>query len=217
MKANSLQYSIVVIGQDHNPTILNPDFLQIQNIVPKEWGWKISKQPITVPPFAIVQYDNGVSITVEQNKLQVSENKTNDPTTSKIAEVVRQYVKVLPYVHYTAVGINFHNIIDIQDPKYLKERFLKQGSWDSSSRPVDAVGLKLVYPLSGGRIVLSLDSGEADRKTEGGLEKSQVVLAKINFHRDCKKYPANEEIGSHLNNIASDWDQNQSILNDTLN
>jgi hypothetical protein len=37
MTQKLLQFSIVVLATDHNPTILNPGFLRLQKIVPEDW------------------------------------------------------------------------------------------------------------------------------------------------------------------------------------
>ena len=77
MTLRLIQFSGVVLGQFHNPTILNPNFLETEGIVPKSWDWKVSKN-ITTPPLAVVTYTNGVTITVEPNKLQVTDLKVAD-------------------------------------------------------------------------------------------------------------------------------------------
>jgi len=137
MKTHLILFSVVVAGEVHNPTILNPDFLAIREIVPREWGWEVAGPAITTPPFAIVRYTNGVSITVEHNKLQVADlSVDDDPTGSKATEVARRYVNTLPHVRYTAVGINFHSVAEVPDPATsLKTRFLKSGPWDNPSHP----------------------------------------------------------------------------------
>ena len=62
MTARLFQFSGVVVGQAHNPTILNPDFLAAEGIVPKSWNWSVS-ETITTPPLAMVRYANGATIT----------------------------------------------------------------------------------------------------------------------------------------------------------
>lgn len=218
MEIHLMQFSVVIAGEVHNPTILNPDFLTIRGIVSKEWGWEVASPAITTPPFAIVRYTNGTSITVESSKVQVSDLRVgNDPTDSKAAEIARRYVKTLPHVRYTATGINFQSMAETSEPEvYLKNRFLKQGPWDGPSHPLNAVGLRLVYPLSGGRLVLSLDAGEAERTDGGQQKKRPVIIANANFHRECKTYPADQEVETHLNQVGTDWLQYRSLLHDTL-
>ena len=62
MIARLFQFSGVVVGQAHNPTILNPDFLAAEGIVPKSWNWSVS-ETITTPPLAMVRYSNGRCLT----------------------------------------------------------------------------------------------------------------------------------------------------------
>lgn len=218
MKTHLILFSVVVVGGDHNPTILNPDFLAIREIVPKEWEWEVADPAITTPPFAIVRYTNGTSITVERNKLQVADSSVgNDPMDSKVPEIARRYVNTLPHVRYTAVGINFHSIVEVPDPEtFLKGRFLKLGPWDGPAHPLAAVGLRLVYPISGGRIVFSLDAGEAEHTDEDRREKRPVIIADANFHRECATYPADKEVAAHVTQAGADWALCRSLLHDAL-
>ena len=117
MTGKLFQFSGVVVGQAHNPTILNPDFLAAEGIVPKSWNWSVS-ETITTPPLSMVRYMNGVTITVEPNKLQVTDpNVENGPGDSKVTEIASEYVRVLPHVRYTASGNNFQSLIHRDSPE----------------------------------------------------------------------------------------------------
>src|SRR5919106_1183607 len=138
MEIRPLEFSIVIVASDCNPTILNPDFLARQGIVPDDWGWRVSRPAITTPPFAIVSYDSGVSVSVEPNKFQVVDRLTDStPYASRIPKVARRYIEVLPHVRYTAVGHNFKGFAEGTDDKaFLKQRFVKSGIWDSNEHPL---------------------------------------------------------------------------------
>jgi len=221
MRPQLIQFSTVVAGKAHNPTILNPDFLALRNIVPEEWGWEVA-ETITIPPLARVQYKNGVTITVEQSKLQVSDlGTTDDPTKTKAVEIATAYVNTLPHVRYTAAGINFHSFIKHDSPEsFLKDRFLKSGPWDTNAHPVNATGFRLIYPLEGGRISLSIDAGEAETVSDEGeqshRERVSAILVNANFQRDCEDYPANEQVTEHLKHMPTDWSAYQTMLKDVL-
>lgn len=218
MEARLLQFSVVVVGKLHNPTILNPDFLRIRNIVPEEWGWTLLEGNITTPALSIVRFAQGIVITVEHEKLQVVDVKCADPTQSKAAEIAARYVSILPHVRYSAVGINFQLAIPHDDPReYLRERFLKSGAWDSSeARPLDTLGLRFVYPAEGGRVVLSLDAGEADE--EGGSESQRipVIVVNANFHYDFSDYPCENEVIRILGQTEGNWQVFMSMLRDVV-
>lgn len=219
MSKKLLQFSIVVLATDHNPTILNPDFLRLQEIVPADWGWDLASPPITTPPFATVQYESGVSISVESNKLQVADNKVTEPTESKIVAMVKRYVEVVPHVRYTAVGINLRSAIELDDADaYLKAQFLKEGAWDSEDNPMKSVGLKFVYPIASGRLVLSIDSGIVETVVDEQVHQKPVIIANANFHRDLDttKLPTSEQVPNCLDEATSDWDRFSKLLSDML-
>jgi hypothetical protein len=217
MKTHLVQCSLVIAGEENNPSILNPDFLTIRKIVPRSWRDKV-EQAITVPPFSVVSYRNGVSIRVESKKIQITDH--NPPATGvskRISDIAKKYVTTLPHVRYTALGINFDSLTDVENPeKWLKDRFLKPGPWSMSDRSLDAVGLRLVYPIrNGGRLILSLDAGRA-RHQDLGEEERPVIIAKANFHRDCRRYPSENDIVTFLENLREDHACYQGFLDNLL-
>ena len=212
MKWRLVQFSVVVVGDAHNPTILNPDFLASRRIVPKSWGWEVA-ETITTPPLAMVRYENGVNVTVEQNKIQIADPNVEDgPERSKITEIAAAYVEILPHVRYTAVGNNFQGLIPQPNPgDYLKERFFKEGEWTKSPSDLDAVGLKLSYPLvPAGRLVLAIDAAEATLPNKDDHE--EVVVCNANFSRDCGDHPASDKAVEHLNLVMRDWNTYKQAL-----
>ncbi|MCH8880811.1 MAG: hypothetical protein IID34_13140 [Planctomycetes bacterium] len=216
MTPHLIQFSTVVAGNTHNPSILNPDFLVAQDIVPEGWGWKLAEN-FTTPPMAIVRYEQGVSITIEPNRLQVIDvGLDGDPTASKAADIASAYASALPHVHYTSVGINFQSILEASSPEeFLKARFVRKGAWDTSQRPLYAAGLRLVYQLPGGvRVTLSLDAGEAVKP--GETQKRPVVIARANFNRDCEGHPAHSQVEQHLSNVSADWATYQELVSATI-
>ena len=216
MDMSLVQVSTVVIGETHNPSILNPDFLATQGIVPKAWGWDLA-DTFTTPPLSLVRYKSGVTVTVEANKLQVVDPSVeDDPERTKAAILAAAYVAALPHVRYTAVGVNFQSIIEAESPEdLLKERFLKPGSCDTSERPLQTAGYRLVYALpDDARVTLSIDAGQAMKADEG--EPRSVILTRANFHRGCTEHPASTEVAKHLDALADDWATYQELLGQTL-
>lgn len=213
MDIKLVQFSLVVVANDHNPTLLNPDFLDRQGIVMSEWGWSIAGDSITTPPFARVSYNSGVAITVETNKFQVADQVSTTPSDSKIEEIAKNYVKVLPHIPYSSVGVNFQVAAKFQSPeKYVKDHFLKDGNWDTAEHPIQTVGMKLVYPCDGGRLVMNLDHARLK-----GSEEEEVVLVAANFHRECSQgMPVNEQVLRFLEGSLNDWDYFNTILADVL-
>jgi len=206
------QFSIVVVGKSHNPSILNPTFLKVRRIVPEEWE---EKETITTPPFASIDYETGVSLIVEHEKLQFIDHARHEtPIESKVASIAKKYIETLPHVAYKAVGVNFHIVVPMVSPEiYLKERFLKSGSWDTTEYPISAVGLRLVFDvIKDGRLMVSLDVGEASNSEQSESETRRVVMVRANFHRDCKGYPAEDQVVSYIDRVEDDWSTLERLL-----
>ena len=218
MDISHFEFSVVVVANDHNPTILNPDFLERQGIVQEGWGWKVMGPAITTPPFATVSYDSGVTVSVESHRLQVIDSSApGGPQSSKVVDIARRYVEVLPHVRYSAVGINFRSVVEHVDANaFLKAHFLKSGVWNSEAHPLQTVGLKLIYPLDGGRVILSLDVGTVTQRVDEESKQLSGILIYANFHRNCHDYPSNDQVLEHLGNAEKDWVAYQTMVSDIL-
>jgi len=218
MKNRLINYSIVISGNLHNPTIINRDFLSIQGIIPKEWNWEVEDDGvITTPPLAQVPYSNGVVIQVEPHKAQFSEKKIEDPGKSKIANIATQFARTLKYVKYGAVGINFRCLFEIPSPEeFIQHRFLQNGKWNNSRHPIKAVGFRFVFEIQEGKVTISLDAGTAKISSENSELELPVVIVDANFHRECTDYPADDQIEAYLKCVDNDWNLFQTIANDLL-
>lgn len=218
MEIRPLEFSIVIVANDCNPTILNPDFLARQGIVPDDWGWNVSGPVIVTPPFATVAYDSGITVSVEINKFQVVDGLPGRmPDASQIPKVARKYIEVLPHVRYTAVGHNFKGFAELADATaFLTERFLKPGVWDSDKYPLKGVNLKFAYPSEGGRLNLTLDGATIEDRSGDEPKQLHGVLVQANFHRDCSGYPSHKQVIKHLGYTKCDWTHFQLTATEIL-
>ncbi len=208
MKTKFMEFSLVVLAKDHNPTILNPDFLLRNLIIKDEFEWQAIGQPITTPLISTVQYDSKVVITVEPMKLQITDASGSDVNKSHICEILSNYVSKLPHVKYSALGINFSKITIVDNvTDYLIDRFLKNGGWNQDANQMQSAAFKFVYELKGGSLSFSIDKG-VQRE-----DKKPFVLSRGNFHRDLdtSKMPTNEQIKNYLGYICNDWEKFQQL------
>ena len=123
---NGKYFSIVFIGKQ-NPAILNHDFLERNNVIPREkepFSTLYSKNKgkpfndtITTQIFAAIRYDH-ISITVEENKFQIIDEKLGDPTQSPILPMTKKYFgELLRYTPMKLGGINFNGEIEFKTQK----------------------------------------------------------------------------------------------------
>lgn len=197
------EISIVVVAQNHNPTILNPDFLKFNEIVPKDW--ELAAPPICVEPMAQVTFKNGVSIIAQFDKV-IFAQAIHDKNAEEllIPNIARKYIETLPHVNYASVGINPKGHIVFAENKvqeYLVETFLADGPWrEIGESPVKA-SIKLAYTLDKCKCALTID--EAILQAPEKLATSILLLA-ANFHHDIAGAAKKEKL-SDLFNIIDSW------------
>lgn len=218
MKVQTIEFSIVVVANDCNPTILNPDFLQMREIVPAKWKWVVTGPSITTPPYAAVNYDSGISVSVETNKFQVVDKMKDRQIDLDILEhIATQYIVVLPHVRYTAVGNNMKAFVQIEDPEsFLKGRFLKEGVWDNETQRLQSSNYKFTYEMEDGLRSYTFESakyvdtsGDEPRQTDG-------LLIGANYHRGCTGYPTSDQVINHIRNANADLKHFHDSLTEIL-
>lgn len=197
MNFNFDNFSIVILAQAHNPSILNPDFLKNQNIVDPSFT---PNNVICTPPVAQVSYNEGISIIAEFEKLQFIDTVTSRiPYESPIQEIAKKYTIALPHVRYTAVGLNFMGHYRCKDKEsamlFLPNKFLKQGNWSTYGDGLPNVGLKFMYSIKNVRCTITMDTTELIKPNE---HPQPIVGITANYHLDSINM---EEISSFI----SDW------------
>jgi len=165
MRLKVLGSSIVVQAEHHNPSIMHPAFLKKEGIVPDEWA-ESGEGTVCTPGWSLVKFENCVSLTVDLQRLQVSDSgERDDWTHSELPAIVRKYVELLPHVRYKAVGINFDGIVERDDARSaLIDLLLKPGPWNSEDLHPDSAAFRFVYALADSRFQVDLDAGEATEK-----------------------------------------------------
>jgi len=209
-----LEFSVVIVANDHNPSIIDSDFLKTNGIAGKEW--RRVGDAISTPAFSKVAYDNNLSITVDPNRLNIVDRSGDLAVTKSPArEVARKYIEVLPHIRYSAIGINFRVFYEKEDPdQAIKSQYLKIGPWLEASDSLHGVGIKFAHTMDHGKILTTVESAAVSsvRSEDGSATSSLGIMVFGNFHRDCTDYPAGEQLSSHLGLLESDWDGFKSML-----
>ena len=201
------QVDIVIVAKHHNPSILNPDFLERNGIVREEWAWKRQDPVICTPALAEVNYDSGFSVQAQLERLIFSEkNPARIPEQTHLADVAAGYVKTLPHMKYTSVGVNPKAHYAVDDVSLAREfilsKLVKDGPWKSwGARPVHAsarlgASVRLVLGVSDATLFLSVDAGEH--------EGMPSILFRGNFRRDLKPEDHDACMAS-LASVISNW------------
>lgn len=212
MNFNLDNFSIVVLAQAHNPSILNPDFLKNNGIIDPSFT---PNNVICTPPISQVSYIEGISVLAELEKLQFIDIKQERiPFDSPISEIAIKYIKTLPHVKYTAVGLNFKAPYHCKDKEFalsfLPNKFLKDGIWNSYGDHLPMVGLKFIYQLKNIRCTINMDTGSISRPNE---PSQHVIGITANYHLDSTGM---DEIISFIDNWKMQYNHFSKIVIDTF-
>jgi hypothetical protein len=212
--------SIVVVAEKHNPTILNPDFLYRNQIVPEDW--KQVQDPICTPPLARVVFESGVGIETQFDKVIFTErDATSIPEGTVLAEVALRYIGTLPHVSYRAVGINPHGFVECDSEEavrlFLLGTLIGEGPWRKVGDKPPHAAVRLIYTFGDCQCTLSVEEARA-RPGEGGAQKP-VVTFRANFHRALAADSHNRQLDRLLQVIRgwrNDYELFERIVGETF-
>jgi len=209
-----IECSIVTAASNHNPTILNPDFLKRNKIVPEEWE---IKKVLCTEVISQVAFGNGFVLTVEPKKIIFLENDPDRSTLPRLDEISIQYVKTLPHAAYTAVGVNFKGVVAFnhldQARSWLLEELVASGPWKEIGNGIQSAGLTLVYLIRDAKLTLKMDPAEFQRA--GEPSSRPVVLFDGNFNWDLPK--ENHSLAlSRMEAIMKDWKEDRKSFSEVV-
>lgn len=176
-------YSLVLVGNNHNPTILTDYFLTKSGIV-NDPEKEIDKDSfIITPALAQVNIKSGTSIIVESDKLVIHSLNDQDPFI-----FATQYCKHLQYIQATGLGINFDIIVSDFD---FDKWFAKKQQSKVQGLMIKAV--EFAYSIAEGICNIKatkINEGSAHFRFNFHQDFSNVPLGemKINFLEKSKEY-----------------------------
>jgi hypothetical protein len=208
MESISSEFIIVILASANNPSILNPDFLRINDIVDKDFN---PIESISTPPVSHVKYKEKVAITVDFERLTfIDTDEDRIPHNSPIPSIAKKYIEILRHVPYKAVGINFNGYYECShmDPsQYILNKLIKKGPWNEFEGVEPSIGLSFSYKMD--EVTLNLNIAPAiTRKDERTFPS---IAINSNFHCD----PQEKKIENIVSYIKS-WELQYKQLNDLL-
>lgn len=206
-----LKTDIVILSKSNNPRLLNHDFLERNAIIPKDWN---TSNVLVTPPLALIQYENGVSIQVEEQKLQFSCVKPNEfDWISELPNIAINYLDVLLHVSYKNVGINFTLISkqptgrDAEDQ--LIEKLINSGPWLQYCEGI--TGVVIEYQFRKTQPWFNLRVGVRETLSSEG-SKLEGFIFTANIHKD---FTSNDITSrrEYLINVEEQYNQLLKLIN----
>ena len=163
--------SAVLVANQHNPTIMNPDFLRSKEIAKPEWE---AIEAFSSSVFTRIGYSNGVFFTVDQNRCIIEQRVDGEFKSSYEAHnCAKKYAEVLEHTPYTAFGLNSNLLMPNEQPSdWLKSRFLRSEEWPGDIEPTNLVFRHVQDSVT---YQFSLNIGQS-------AEKEDSITIQCNFH-----------------------------------
>lgn len=126
--ANELSFvltsvSVVVTANHHNPSILTPDFLTAQGIVPQDWEVLDS---MSTPGLSVINYNERPHWMLDQGVLRIVEPCEGEfQDRYEVHDLATRYIDIVRVVPYRNLGLNCQVWTHLEDSgRWITERFL---------------------------------------------------------------------------------------------
>ncbi len=207
-------FSIVITALNHNPTILNPDFLIRNEIVPSDWPLDNSKPILTTPAFSQLAFGVGISFQIDSDRIKISDSA---PTGEifPVPEIAAKFMETLPHVNYQALGINFDRALlfsDVESARlFQRQAYLKDGPWNMSGALSEFVA-KFIYTLEDCQCNLSFGSPKKVKLDSSEDEPRPILVLSANFHRHFGKIGDLEQRIDAFKKAISNWESDKATF-----
>lgn len=191
---NLVEFSVVIVAQSHNPSILNADFLHHNGIVGEHW--KPLEDCLTSPMLSRVAFNDG--LVVQADPLRVTFEQSGDALAADAlmcAPAARDYLKTVPHVRYIAIGMNAKYVLRNLSLHRVSETLKSSGSWTTFQSVVPKFELKAIYEMRDKRVTLGVQ--EHSDKAE------PIATCSANIHREIDEPNQQKRLNSMLSALDS--------------
>ncbi len=162
------EFAIVILAKSNNPTILNVDFLKINEICPKEFV-AIEESILCTPAISKIEFKNNISVLVDTDRIMFNNKNVktlnNDFT---LPDIAINYLRTLPHVKYAALGINFtghfENLDSYNIREFLLRKFFNERAWGKVDAPNSSLTLNFTFERNNVKFNITLGQGSIVEK-----------------------------------------------------
>ncbi len=180
-----VEVSVVLVSNQNDPSILNPDFMRYNRIVDKALSLK--EAPVSTPVFSQLIYEGEIVVRAEPQRF-VFEQKGHPLSEDEcvIPLVARRFAEVVAQIPYSATGINAKSFRPLNDKSSysIADVLIDGGKWMSFMDVQPDIHLKALYRYESRQI--AMDVGRVNVQRNDGSE-SHGVLFQANIHRDIRE------------------------------
>ena len=177
------EIAVVIVGKTHNPSILNPDFLRHNGIVPEEM--KPADGPadvVSTPLGARIAYESGLTIVGDPQRIVFTESVFGKSRKDIVCpDAAKSYLRAVPHVRYAAVGVNPEGHLDVSGGERtpLPGALLQDGARREFQGVKPSAEVELTYPMKGETVTVHVAVANVDAP----VNIKGAVVFRGNFHR----------------------------------
>ena len=202
MRVQISGFSVVVLAEANNPTIINPDFLQYNGIVDRDR--QSGSQVISTPAFSQVAFEGGLVVTADPDGVVFDQSGTSlEMADIACLDAARAYVKTVPHVPYRAVGLNPKAYVVRENSTQggVSEGLISRGAWMTFRDTMPTFAMKATYEFHDKRMTLDI--------SEGTVNETSAMIYRSNIHREIAE--TNQQMRtSSLLSILDSWENDLS-------
>lgn len=191
---NMVEFSVVILAQSHNPSILNADFLRHNGIVGEHWQPR--EDCLTSPMLSRVAFNDGLA--VQADPIRVAFEQSGDTLAADAlvcASAAKGYLKTVPHVRYIAIGMNSKCILRNLPLQRVSDTLRSSGSWTTFKSVVPSLELKATYEMGDKRVTLDVE--------ERSHESEPITICRANIHRNIDEPNQQMRLNSMLSALDS--------------
>ena len=200
-----IAFSVVLVADNVEPSMINPDFLRHNGIVGSDL--QTEQPPVSTPVFSQVAFEGGLSVVAHPNQFDFVQQ--GEALTENIASpnIARRFLEKVPHPAYKAIGINPTGVRTLDDGSGgVATTLIGGGEWMAFENISPMVSLKATYSCQDRQITLGVHDF---KKRESDGSESPGLLFAANIHRDIGETDRTRCI-ARLMSVLSRWEDDLS-------
>jgi hypothetical protein len=214
---NVQEVAIAVTAQNHNHTLLTPDFLRYSGVVPSDL--ELARPPVLSNTTTQLIFKNGIRISAQANQIVFSEVLAgNDIADVNVAAIALKYIEALPQVNYQGIAINLIGHVPFEQTAtaardYIFDTLLTSGSWQKFGKEPVRASMRFTYNLEQARLDLEVTEVRVKRSEN---EVIPAVLFAAAFNHAIAS-PDQLELLVGLKQAIADWQHDLEVFKELVN
>ena len=172
--------NVVLIATYHSPSVITPGFLSSQKIISRHW---LPKQTIITPIGVSIVYNENVSFTGDQNRLEIKHEYAGD--SGRLGDVFRiadRLVFTLPHVPYRQIGMNWFLVVEEDNASsWIVSKFMKESDPGNLSVNLCSASVTCQYELPDCKLNIGFTPSDP---SPHGDRRPSLINVNVNFHHD---------------------------------